>query len=232
MKPLIQVAGVHDFEEAKTLVDCGVTHIGFPFRLPINDEDLSEAEAASLISKLGSSVQTVLITYLNQAKEVLELTSFLDVDMVQLHGEIAPHEVKVIREDSNLEIIKSLIVGRYNLKTLYSQIDQFSSFVDYFITDTFDATTGAEGATGKVHDWEISRKLVEYTVLPMILAGGINPENTKKAIQTVLPAGIDTHTGVEEKDGRKSFKLVQAFVKNSEKAFSNLSIVQKTSLPI
>ena len=220
--PLIQVAGVHDKEEAQILVDCGVTHIGFPFRLPVNREDLSELEASSIIKKLGNSVKTVLITYLNQAEEVLDLASFLGVDMVQLHGEIEATEIEKIGGKSELEIIKSLIVGRYDLLTLCSQVDRFSPYVDYFITDTFDPKTGAEGATGKVHDWEISRQLVEYSSRPIILAGGINPTNTEAAIHTVLPAGVDTHTGVEDNKGRKSYDLVKQFVTNSQKAFENL----------
>jgi hypothetical protein len=53
----------------------------------------------------------------------------------------------------------------------------------------------ASGATGKTHDWRVSRRLVEVADKPVILAGGLNPENVKRAILEVRPAGVDSHSG-------------------------------------
>jgi phosphoribosylanthranilate isomerase len=84
--------------------------------------------------------------------------------------------------------------------------------VDAFITDTYDPTTGRSGATGKTHAWGVSRRLVELSPKPVILAGGLTPENVRAAVLAVRPAGVDVHTGVEGPDGRKAPRLVEHFV--------------------
>lgn len=139
---------------------------------------------------------------------------------MQLHGDIDRKELKRLKNlEPNLIIIKSLVIGMHDDKTLEATVNEISSFVDAFITDTFDPKTGASGATGKTHDWSISRRLVELADKPVILAGGLTPENVKRAILEVRPAGIDSHTGVEDSNGRKSREKVCKFLSEASEAF-------------
>ena len=91
--------------------------------------------------------------------------------------------------------------------------------MDAFITDSFDPDTGAIGATGKVHDWQVSARLVDLSPRPVILAGGLNPDNVRNAIIQVRPAGVDVHTGIEGSDGRKRRDLVERFVAEAQAGF-------------
>jgi phosphoribosylanthranilate isomerase len=228
IRDFIQIAGIIDQEETKMLVECGVNYLGFPLRIKVHKEELSEDDALHIISSLRPSSNAVLITYLNIAKEIYTFCRKLGTSIVQLHGKITLEELCQLRTIApELGIIKSLIVRGDNLAELKMAINDFSPYVDAFIIDTFDPTTGACGATGKTHDWSISRKLVEVSSRPVILAGGLNPNNVRKAILKVRPAGVDSHTGVEGKDGRKSRELVEAFVSESRIAFNLLK-----SLPI
>lgn len=221
MKNLIQIAGVIDKEEAKLLMELGVDYLGFPLRLPVNKEDLTEDEAVEVIKTITPPHQSVLITYLNKTNEIISFCDKLNVKIVQLHGDISFDELvktKTLRPD--LEIIKSLVVAIDNYDKLAKMIETFSPWVDAFITDTFDPVTGAEGATGKTHDWNISKKLVELSPKPVIIAGGLNHKNVKQAILEIKPAGVDVHTGVELPNGRKSAELVKAFVEESKEGFT------------
>jgi phosphoribosylanthranilate isomerase len=101
-----------------------------------------------------------------------------------------------------------------------AMLSELSPLVDAFITDTFDPKTGASGATGKTHDWRVSRRLAELTDRPIILAGGLTPQNVKRAILEVRPAGVDSHTGVEDTTGRKSREKVQKFLSEAYEAFA------------
>lgn len=216
---IIQIAGVRNKTEAEMLVNAGVTHIGFPLRLPVNKEDLTDQEARNIINTLPKNVHKVLITYLRTAKEIVDLSNYLGTNIVQVHGHITVDEVKNIKKLSpGLKIIKSLIVEKDNFNELVKTVKDFERYVDLFITDTFDPDTGASGATGKTHDWDISRRIVEMTKVPVILAGGLNPKNVAQAIKTVRPAGVDTHTGVENKLGGKDPVLVNEFVKEARSA--------------
>lgn len=221
MKNLIQIAGVIDKEEAKLLMELGVDYLGFPLRLPVNKEDLTEDEAVEVIKTITSPHQSVLITYLNKADEIISFCDKLNVKIVQLHGDISFDElVKTKTLLPDIEIIKSLVVASDNYDKLVKMVETFSPWVDAFITDTFNPVTGAEGATGKTHDWSISKKLVELSLKPVIIAGGLNHKNVKRAILEIKPAGVDVHTGVELPNGRKSAELVKAFVKEAKEGFA------------
>lgn len=217
---LIQIAGVIDAAEAQMLQQCGVHYLGFPLRLPVHREDLTEEEAAAIIKSLAPAVFGVLITYLDEAGEIAAFCHALGARIVQLHGDIKRAELKRLKTlDPNLTVIKSLVVGLGDDLALEAMVSELSPFVDAFITDTFDPKTGASGATGKTHDWRVSRCLVELADRPVILAGGLTPENVKRAILEVRPAGVDSHTGVEDSSGRKNREKVQKFLSEAHDAF-------------
>ena len=220
---LIQVAGVIDHQEALLLRTCGVKYLGFPLRLPVNKEDLSEEEASRIIRSLESPHYGVVITYLNKFDKILEFCKVLGARIVQLHGDIDVEQLEKVKQlDPELTIIKSLVVGLHKNEDFESMIEELSPYVDAYITDTFDPTTGASGATGKTHDWGVSRRFVELSDRPVILAGGLTPNNVKSAVVAVGPAGVDVHTGVEDTSGRKSLEKVKKFVEEAEAGFQLL----------
>jgi phosphoribosylanthranilate isomerase len=71
----------------------------------------------------------------------------------------------------------------------------------------------------RTHDWGLSRRLVELSARPVILAGGLTPANVGQAISVVRPAGVDVHTGVEDATGRKDRARMLAFVAEASAAF-------------
>ncbi|MCK9212431.1 MAG: phosphoribosylanthranilate isomerase [Ignavibacteriaceae bacterium] len=222
----IQVAGIIDLAEAEMLINCGVNFLGFPLRLPVNKVDCTEEEAASIIAKTKDSVKSVAITYLNNADEIIKFCRELDVEIIQLHGDISIDELRKLKTVApELSIIKSLVMKQGNFNNLETIVTSTQNYVDAFITDTYDPVTGASGATGKTHDWKLSRRLVELSSKPVILAGGINHLNVYEAMMTVKPAGVDTHTGVEGIDGRKDYDKVKKFVEEAKRAFETLNSI-------
>lgn len=217
---LIQIAGIIDQAEAEMLQRCGVRYLGFPLRLPVHREDISEESAARNIRRLHPPVFGVLITYLDDGREIVEFCASLGACIVQLHGDIPIEELAKLKEFApELLTIKSLVVGLHSEDALESMMARYSDHVGAFITDTYDPATGASGATGKIHDWSISRRLVEMSDRPVILAGGLNPDNVRRAILEVRPAGVDSHTGVEDDSGRKCRQKVEKFVTEAEAGF-------------
>ena len=221
MNNLIQIAGIIDSDEVAMLMKFGVDYLGFPLRLPVNKDDLTEDAAVKVIKEIVPPHKAVLITYLDNAVEIIRFCLKLNVHIVQLHGRISTGELKMIKMNRpDIEIIKSLVVYKDNYTELENTVQNLSEWIDLFITDTFDPATGASGATGKTHDWKISRKLVEISDKPVILAGGLNPSNVRQAILKIKPAGVDVHTGVESSTGRKDYNLVKNFVLEAKQAFT------------
>ncbi|MDP3910455.1 MAG: phosphoribosylanthranilate isomerase, partial [Gemmatimonadales bacterium] len=179
---LIQIAGIIDEAEADMLVGCGVRYLGFPLRLPVHSEDLTEDSAARIIARLAPPCYGVLITYLDDARAIHDFAHQLGARIVQLHGDVAPRQLKALKlMDSGLVVIKSLVVGMHAQAKLEEDVERLAPYVDAFLIDTFDPTTGASGATGRTHDWSTSRALVEISTRPVILAGGLTPENVRRA---------------------------------------------------
>jgi phosphoribosylanthranilate isomerase len=223
---IVQIAGVIDRREAEMLVADGVDWLGFPLRLAVHREDLSEAEAARIIHTLRAPAEAVLITYLDRAAEIVALCGDLGVRKVQLHGPVALTELAALRAlDPELFVLKSLVIRPTPTGEpgeLEADLAAYEPWVDAFLTDTYDPVTGAKGATGKTHDWAVSRRLVEISARPVLLAGGLHPDNVAEAIRQVRPAGVDSHTGVEGADGRKDPQKVRAFVERAREAFARL----------
>lgn len=220
---MIQIAGVIDLDEALMLAELGVDYVGFPLRLKDGREDITEEYARLIIGNISNKTTPVLITYMDDSKEITDLCKYLNVKFIQLHGKIKLFEVRLIKKFlPDIKITKSLVVKEDNFEELSSEIIIYSNHIDFFITDTFDPETGRSGATGKTHNWETSRKLVDLSPRPLILAGGLNPDNVFKAIIKVKPAGVDSHTGVEDPAGRKNPELVNKFVIEAGRGFNYL----------
>jgi len=222
-KNFIQIAGISDKSEAELLISEGVEFLGFPLRLPVNKEDLTEDEAAEIIASLKPPNYGIVITYSSTAEEALSICKKIGCRIIQLHGDISASELeKIKKRDPEILIIKSLVVKEENENLLINSLNDAKNFVDAYITDTFDPSTGASGATGKTHDWEISKRLRELSPKPLILAGGLNPTNVFEAIMHVRPAGVDVHTGVEDGSGRKDRELLHKFLQEAGKAFNEI----------
>ncbi|WP_433501398.1 phosphoribosylanthranilate isomerase [Sphaerimonospora sp. CA-214678] len=224
MQGIIQVAGVIDQAEADLICEEGADWLGFALRLPLKNEDLSEKDAAAIIKAIQPAHRGVVITYLTDAEEIARFCQELGVTAIQLHGDVTPGELRTLRRIApDLYVLKSLVVKQDNLGELAEIVDQAAEWVDMFITDSFNPATGAKGATGLLHDWSISAELVRISPRPLMLAGGLNPENVAAAIAEIRPAAVDAHTGLENATGRKDRMKVRKFVEEARKAFAQLA---------
>jgi phosphoribosylanthranilate isomerase len=89
----------------------------------------------------------------------------------------------------------------------------YRGVADFLLLDTYDTGKRQFGALGRVHDWNLSRRIVDEVGIPVILAGGLGPDNVAAAIAAVGPAGVDSKTRTDRTDGRgKDLEKVEAFV--------------------
>ncbi|MBX3023415.1 phosphoribosylanthranilate isomerase [bacterium] len=213
----VQIAGVSSLEEAIAAADAGGDALGFTLRLPtgVHDE-LTEPKARGIIAALPPFVATVAITYVETPRQAVELCRYLGVTTLQLHGAFPTHEIPVLRVGlPHLKIIRAVHVTGPEAR---AQARALARQVDALILDTYDPATGRHGATGKTHDWRISRDIVAEVPVPVILAGGLTPDNVADAIAAVRPWGVDVHTGVENPDGSRNLDRIRAFVRAAKSA--------------
>jgi phosphoribosylanthranilate isomerase len=211
MSVRVQIAGVSSLEECLALERAGADALGFTVRLPDGVHDgLTETRARSIVAALPPFISTVAITYVDNAQETADLCRFLGVSSVQLHGEFPTRELEMLRAAMpHLKIIRPVLVTG---EPAIGEARALERRADAIILDTYDPATGRRGATGKTHDWQLSRRIVEAVRVPVILAGGLTPANVAEAIRTVGPWGVDVHTGVEDADGTRNLRKMREFI--------------------
>ncbi|HUI25741.1 MAG TPA: phosphoribosylanthranilate isomerase [Candidatus Kryptonia bacterium] len=213
----VQIAGVASLDEALCAERAGADAVGFTVRLPTGVHDgLTEAKARGIIAQLPPFMTSVAITYVASAREAVELCRYLGAGALQLHGEFPTQELPMIRVGlPHLKLIRAVHVTGPEALPKARALERH---VDAIILDTYDPATGRGGATGKTHDWTVSRQIVAALRTPIILAGGLTPDNVLDAIRTVSPWGVDVHTGVEDAGGARNLSKLRAFIARAKSA--------------
>ena len=192
--------------------ELGADAIGLLVGQKHNSPDFISAIVARDISRaLPPSVEAVLVTHVEDVEELERLLQQSEITTVQLHSEIAPSSLEGLRGRlPHLKIFKSVSVISAD-SVAYPEA--FEQLVDGFVLDSINVATGQVGGTGKTHDWSVSREIVmRYPEIPIILAGGLNSENVRSAIENVRPFGVDVNSGTKAADGFKDPRKMEAFI--------------------
>ena len=206
----VKICGITTIEEAKLALSCGADALGFLIGLDYRTEDAIDPSAAEkIIASLPPFVSSVLVTHRTEPGWLAEMSQKIGCNTVQLHGEFPPEEIPRLREQiPYARVIKAVHVVDASSAALAMHAARWA---DAILLDTKTATR--IGGTGITHDWSISARIVKQATKPVILSGGLNPENVRAAITTVSPYAVDVNTGVENPDGSKSQEKVRAFIR-------------------
>lgn len=216
----VKICGITNLEDAKLAVSFGADALGFIVGVRRKAEDvISPEEARRIILSLPPYISSVLVTDLMEAKRVIELCKEIGATTIQLQDEISFDEIMLVRKSlPSIRLVKAVHV------TGPEAVDKACSYeglVDAILLDTINIEEDRIGGTGLTHDWRISRRVRERCSLPVILAGGLRPENTEEAIRIVQPYGVDVNSGVENPEGglhgRKDPDRVRTFIEKAKK---------------
>jgi phosphoribosylanthranilate isomerase len=214
--PFIKICGIQTYEEAAAALHCGATALGFLVGLTHRAEDgIDAADARSIVQRLPTDTQVVLVTHLLHPVPVADLSLSIGARTVQVHDDM---------EIADLRRLRALLPGIRLLKAIHvTGTDALGRALDYAaVADALvldSRTADRLGGTGLTHDWSISRQLVAAaSAVPVYLAGGLRPENVEQAIAQVRPAGVDVNSGVEALGGQKDAARMRAFVARARAA--------------
>jgi phosphoribosylanthranilate isomerase len=199
----LKICGVTTPSDASQLIEMGVDALGFNF-WPQSKRHLAPESAAWLRDLEGKILRVGV--FVNEAPELaLRLVEEGLIDTVQLHGDETPQDAAPYRE-AGVPFIKAI-----GVKTL-ADLARASEYGAHAIL--LDAhAPGIYGGTGEVFDWELASNFRRsHPGLPVILAGGIVPENAGLAAMSVQPAALDIASGAEISPGIKDFQKVAAFI--------------------
>ena len=162
--------------------------------------------------RLESFGGCVLVTHLTDVQEILRLADIIGVTTIQLVGNTTPEDVTDIKNKlPYIKIIKSLCVFD---DSCIEHVRKYIYVADTIELDTIDIATKQIGGTGKTHDWNISKKIVQEFghEVPIILAGGLRSDNIEDAIQRVGPVGVDVSSSVKDNEGFLDDEKLTSFI--------------------
>ncbi len=216
--PIVQVYEIQNPEEARAMIAMGVDYVGSVITTLDARHDAVVRETVAVVRKMGAV--SSLIPLYTDAEAIMDTISYYRPHIIHFCDRLqGPHDpavdtaiglqTMVKRRFPDIRITRSIPIGRHAgvqrqaILTLAARLEPVS---DYFLTDTVidgspdtvddrQPVAGFVGITGLTCDWSVAARLVAQSQIPVILAGGINPENVAEGIRQVSPFGVDSCTG-------------------------------------
>ena len=200
--PRIKLCGITTYDDAEYAATVGAWAVGLNF-WPRSARRCDRDTAAEIAAGLKRRVEIVGV-FVNPALEHVAATAeAVGLTMIQLHGDEGPAFCSEIARRTGCKVIKAVRVHSG------ADIQALSAFhVDYHLLDSH--VPGQRGGTGETFSWELAR--AHRGRVPLILSGGLTPENVAEAIAAVRPFAVDVASGTESRPGHKDHALVEAFV--------------------
>lgn len=225
---IVQVYAFTDRQTALAALEAGVDHIGFVAgQYGQVHGELSFERARLIAQSLGARGRSIALTMATDVEEILRMAHAVQPDFVHLSTDldaVDPHALRRLRDEWQGEIglIKAIPVGGPESLEL---IEPFAEWSDYLLLDTKVEGLPGVGATGRTHDWSVSRLIAARYPGKVLLAGGLGPDNVAEAIRTVLPAGVDsnTSTNVQGDPVTKDLGRIRAFVQAARRTAGELA---------
>jgi len=185
-KMRVKICGVSTIEEAKRIADLGADAIGLLAAVDVKKGGVSRGIitkeiARDIVNSLPTFVDSVLVTSYDNVEKIIETCKSVGNKTLQICWPRDFNDEWVDRIGENLPHMKIINVVHVTGKSAVQKAKRMESFSDAIL---LDSRIGNQlGGTGRTHDWDISRQIVQNSNVPVILAGGLNPENLEEAIK-------------------------------------------------
>jgi phosphoribosylanthranilate isomerase len=210
----VKICGVTLLADGLVVAEAGGDAVGFNF-YPKSDRYIEPQAARGIARDLATSVWRVGVFVNASSSSICQVCGQVGLDCVQLHGD----EPSAILADlpETVAVIRAFRMGADGLAgaaAFLRDCERIGRLPDAVLVDA--QVRGAFGGTGRMVDWkELAGQKAQLGRTPLILAGGLTPENVRSAIEAVRPSGVDTASGVEVSPGVKDHEKVRRFIRES-----------------
>jgi phosphoribosylanthranilate isomerase len=215
----IKICGVTNVEDARVIAAAGADAIGVNF-YPDSKRYVAAETAGLITASLPPKVLRVGVFVNASIEDIRQRVKDVGLDLVQLHGDEPPEFVEQLVRAVALPVLRAFRLGPQGTRPIIEYLQECARRacrLEMILVEGEEP--GSFGGTGKTFDWKAVRALCELGLTPVVLAGGLAPDNVVEAIETARPAAVDVASGVESSQGRKDARLVRAFVQAARQAF-------------
>ncbi|MBL8185248.1 MAG: phosphoribosylanthranilate isomerase [Blastocatellia bacterium] len=209
-KPRIKVCCIADAQEAADAIAYGASAIGLVGDMPSGPGPISDREIFRIAQTVPPPIATFLLTSQQTSQGIIDHHHRTKTNTIQIVDELtdrAYHDIKAALP--NVKLVQVIhVIGEESV----DEAAELAEYVDAILLDSGNPKLAVKelGGTGRRHDWRLSKKIVETCGRPVFLAGGLNADNVRNAIETVQPFGIDLCSGVRT-DGKLDLRKLEAF---------------------
>ena len=213
MRTRAKICGITRVEEVHAVVNSGADAIGFVF-YPLSPRSVSAEQASVLVQAIAPYVQVVGLFVNSSAREIQAILNTVALDILQFHGDESPEQCQSIAQQVGRRWYKAIQV-KPGLDVVaeiqkYQQAGASAVLLDAWHPEL-------KGGTGHSFDWSSFPQLD----IPLILAGGLNPDNIEDAIHTTAAFAVDVSGGVESAKGIKDQQLIERFMQGVHRGSAN-----------
>ncbi len=219
---VVQIYSMTSVADAVATAVAGADLIGVVVAEPgVVPEGISPEAARDVLAAIRPRSRGVALSLSDDCDEICAMVDAVRPDILHLAArEIDPEDCAWIRTRiAPVRLLRAIAVRAGEALT---EADAHQEAADYLMLDSGAKGLPFAGATGETHDWSVSRMVVERSRIPVILAGGLSPDNVAQAIAAVRPWGVDsfTHTDIPGQRGKKDLARVRAFIAAALRGFA------------
>lgn len=214
MKPRVKICCISSIEEARTAIELGASAIGLVGRMPSGPGPISDELIKKIALSVPPPIATFLLTCETSVKEIIshhQRTNTNTIQIVDWLSEGTHQELKTALP--SVKIVQVIhVIDEFSVQNAIN----VSRHVDALLLDSGNPNLEIKelGGTGRVHNWNLSRKIRDNAKCPVFLAGGLNPSNVIQAVSQVEPFGVDVCSGVRT-NGKLDHLKVKEFISNA-----------------
>lgn len=216
---IVQVYGITTVDDARMVAALGVDHVGVVPEDRGNWDGVSVDQATAIVDALPAGVSSVVLSLATEVDDVLATARAVPGDYVHVvrTDVVGVDGIAAIRAAAHAQVMATVAVDGLDAIAVAQAM---ATVADVLLLDSRAPDTGIVGASGLVHDWSVSERVVRAVGVPVVLAGGLGPDNVTEAVTRVRPWGVDseTRTSTDHDRRRKDPDRVQRFVERARRA--------------
>jgi phosphoribosylanthranilate isomerase len=211
MVPRIKICCISNEDEAKTAIGYGASAIGLVARMPSGPGPITDELIRKIAKTIPPPIGTFLLTSETSVKEIIKHHLRTNTNTIQIVDSLSKGTYSQLK--TALPGIKIVQVIHVIDEKSVDEALAISEMADAILLDSGNPKLKIKelGGTGRVHNWKFSRQIRDQSKCPVFLAGGLNPENVRQAIEEVQPFAVDVCSGVRT-DGKLDRQKLELFI--------------------
>ncbi len=210
-KPRVKICCISSIEEAKTAVEYGASALGLVGHMPSGPGVIGDELIYDIAKSVPPPIATFLLTSETKAENIIAHHKKTQTTTIQIVDELENREYDLLKNElPHVKLVQVIhVIDEQSVK----EAIEVSGFVDALLLDSGNPNLPVKelGGTGRTHNWELSRKIRKSISIPLFLAGGLNKDNVRQAIEAVGPFGLDLCSSVRTNGKLDSQKLKEFF---------------------